>query len=99
MLGIRLNNALLQPKNYVILLNNATEQFVSQLREFGLLDSEHNLKLRNIEYQFGDLISMSATDPLKKLFDSINNLLDSVLGFVGVRSKREANSNLKCNST
>jgi hypothetical protein len=89
MLGIRLNNALLQPKNYVILLNNATEQFVSQLREFGLLDSEHNLKLRNIEYQFGDLISMSATDPLKKLFDSINNLLDSVLGFLGVRSKRD----------
>lgn len=70
----------------VSFLNNGSDQFVSQLQEFGLLDSELKLKLRNIEYQFGDLISMNATDLLKKLFDSINNLLDNVLGILGVHN-------------
>ena len=67
-------------------LGQGTDQFISQLQEFGLLGSELKLKLRNIEHQFGNLISMNSENPLKIIFDSINNLLDSVLGFLGIHN-------------
>jgi hypothetical protein len=66
------------------LLNEGSTQFISRLHDFGLLDSELKLKFRNIEHQFGDLISMNSKKALKKLFACINNVLDCILEALGV---------------
>jgi hypothetical protein len=60
-------------------LNQEAEQFISRLREFGLLASELKLKLHNVEHWFGELISTHSKKALPKLFACMNNILDSLL--------------------
>ena len=59
---------------------------LSKLDEAGLTGWELVLKLHNIEYWFGELIAGLGNNALQKLFDGINNLLDSICNALGIHN-------------
>ena len=54
-----------------------------KLQNHGLIGSELYLKLNTVEHYFGELITSGGKKVLKKLFNAINNLLNSIIQAIG----------------